>query len=272
MSPDVLSAPLVYVADFNNNVVDIFSGRTRKQIGEITTGIKAPYGLATDARSNLYVVEQNFANVGVYPRGSKKPILSLMDSQAPTAAAVAPDGTVYVSVGLAGDPAVTGVDVFERGTSTPAYTLQDSSFALVSGVGTDGKGNVYVCGSAATGGGQVVRFKPGKRFGGENLGLVGLANPISILIDSSGNLIIGDYGTSLISVYPPRSTTASKQITSDNVAYLAIDTQSRIWTPSYGGTSVNAFRYPSWASAGVLTPGGLLPKLTGVATSPKLSK
>jgi hypothetical protein len=263
ISKDALVGRLGYVADFGDNTINIYSRASLALVGQLTTGISAPYGLAV-SDGNLYVVEQDFRNVAVFAKGAKRPKLLLFDTSTPWAVAVARDGTVYVGISNGYTHAV--VDVFMKGSSNPTYVIRDPTFSNVWAVGLDASGNLYVGGQSILGGGQVSEFAPGSHGPGTNLNLKGLALPTTIAFDKAKNLLIADYYTSEVDVYAPGASSPSLQTHVNNVAYVArYSQQQELWAPTYGGATVNIVNYATGAEIGSINVVGAAVQLTGVA-------
>jgi hypothetical protein len=261
LSQEAQTGPVAYVADFGDNVVDIYSRVTRALIGQLATGVSAPYGVTTTADGNIYIAEQDFFNIAIYGRHSTRPKLVLVDTQSPYAVAVGPDGTVYATL-LGG-----GVDVFAKGNSFSSYTIEDPSFAQMWGLAIDKSGNLYVGGQSTAGGGQISEFSPGSRGPGTNLNLKGLGLPTTLAFMPNGALLVGDYDLSAIDVYPAGKTAHSVQVHANNVAYVAREPHAKtIWAPAYGGTAVSIVDVPSGKSSSFQVAGNAV-QLTGVAFS-----
>src|SRR5690348_12860203 len=72
-------AAYLYIADQSSNQIDIFPmrGQNQPQVGTISAGIDAPYGLWFDRGTwSLYVANQEGNTVTVYPYGSSQPSLT----------------------------------------------------------------------------------------------------------------------------------------------------------------------------------------------------
>ena len=94
------AAELIFASLPQSNTVDIFSqGRKHKMVGQITTGLNSPLGLATDAAGNLYVANQNVPTVPVYaPPYNGAPFLTLdAAGNLPQGVAVSAHGVVAAS-------------------------------------------------------------------------------------------------------------------------------------------------------------------------------
>ena len=69
------SQPLLYIGSDNPSAIDIFplTGPNQQQIGTISNGVGAPWGLSIDANDSLYVANAGNGTVTVYPYGSTIP-------------------------------------------------------------------------------------------------------------------------------------------------------------------------------------------------------
>ena len=74
-----LKHPWLYVSSEQNAVVQIYDLAKFgiPQIGQITTGLTSPTGMALDANGTLYVSNYYGGNVAIYPAGSTKPSSTL---------------------------------------------------------------------------------------------------------------------------------------------------------------------------------------------------
>ncbi len=69
----------MYVAGegaYDNGFVNIFAPKGQSPIGEITSGISTPEGIAADAAGNLYVANSGNNTVTVYAPGTLTPSLT----------------------------------------------------------------------------------------------------------------------------------------------------------------------------------------------------
>ncbi len=249
---------LLYVSDEGDGVIDIFKLPSLSLIGQITTGLSQNEGIATDKHGNLYVSNLGDGTVTVYKQGQTSPYLTLTDSNGPDDVAVAKNDYV-----LAGDIG-GGVDVYPPGATSPSSRLTNSAISDVDGVGVDSHNNVYAAGSG--GGGAVVVEYTNMSGSGTDLGLTGLSSPSGVLIDNLSNLVVSDFGASLIDIYPPGHTSPSGTISVANPDRTSIkNTENTLYVPQGFNDSVDILRYPSGSSIGTL---GFSNFISGTATSP----
>jgi DNA-binding beta-propeller fold protein YncE len=97
---------IVYVSDFNNSVINIYSGRFQGQgpCGKLTKagGLLNPQGLFVDKQDHLWVANTGNGNVLEFKRGGSSPIATFVDTangngEFPSDVTVAKDGTVIAT-------------------------------------------------------------------------------------------------------------------------------------------------------------------------------
>lgn len=200
----------VYVADDKVNAVEIYSARGKNPapIGEITSGINTPDGLAVDRKGNLYVPNARSTEVTVYKPGKMTPFKTYSPGYNPVYVLVGGDGTVYIAQGLIGCICITE---YAHGSMTPTLTIPLAGIGSPMAMTLDGSNNLYASLTNTT----VEKFAPGLTTG-TNLGLVGLHNPRGIAFDPKGDLLVADdplsFTTGFVDVYPPGATKYSQQI------------------------------------------------------------
>ena len=211
---------VLYVSDPNDSRVDIYPLNTDNPapIGEFSSGLETPTGMALDASHNLYVAN-NTDNVNashlkdvpyfvsVFEPGKANPSASYWkDLRHPTDVVVGSDGTVYVA--SLGDGYVTE---YPPGSMTPSQHFSPPSGSAFA-VALDAQNDLYV---ACTNSNAVFEFPPGSTQG-TNLGLVLGGEPHGMAFDSHGNLLVAvsmaPNSGSKVDVFPPGSTKPSAQI------------------------------------------------------------
>jgi hypothetical protein len=241
MSPDAKKR-LLYVSLTQLSLVDVYSIPKYSLVGEISDGLQAPEGMATDEKGNLYVTNLTAKTVTVYPKGSTSPSLTLRESNSPVDVAITKKN--YVLVGdISG-----GVDVYPPKATAPSARLTYSDLVQVGGVAVDAHNNVYVAGYTSQSTPIVVEFA---HLGptGANLNLTGLVSPAGVLVDKHGNLAVSDNTLPGVNIYPPGSTSPSATIANAEAPdRSAFDrTENLIYVPESTNDAVNIYDYPSGA-------------------------
>ncbi len=92
---------LLYVADFQNDAIDVFEQSTTKSPKakyKITKGISLPDGITTDKSGNLYVTNDGNNSLTIYHEGAKSPATTITTGMNdPVDVAVDAYGNVYVA-------------------------------------------------------------------------------------------------------------------------------------------------------------------------------
>lgn len=201
---------VVYVSDDKDNAVEIYPahGKNPAPIGEITSDIDVPDGLAVDAKGNLYVTNAGSDTVTVYKPGTTTPFKTYSPGQNPVSVLVGSDRTLYIGQGLNG---CLCISEYAPGSSTPDLTIPLSGIGDPMAMTLDTKNNLYVSLTNAT----VYEFAPGETTG-MSLGLSGLHNPRGLVFDRKGDLLVADdplsFTNGYVYVYPPSKTQYSKEI------------------------------------------------------------
>lgn len=248
---------LLYVSDEGDGVIDVFALPSLSLIGQISSGLSQPEGIATDSHGKLYVSNLSGGTVTVYKQGQTSPFLTLTDTSGPDDVAVAKNGYV-----LAGDVG-GGVDVYAPGATSPSSRLTNSAISSVYGVGVDSSNNVYAVGFGSV---PVVIEYANMTGSGTNLGLTGLSDPTGALVDNHGNLVISDYEAGLIDIYAPGHTSPSSTITVANPDRTSINAgENTLYVPEGSLNKVDIVSYPSGSSTGSVTLSNFI---SGTAISP----
>jgi hypothetical protein len=149
MLPEAKSEELLYVSDYYDNVVDVYSYPKLKPVGVLTTDMLSPDGLCTDAKGDVFVVNNtpNIDDVLEFAHGGTTPIQTLQNpGQIGVACSVDP---------VTGNLAVTNIEalyggqgsisIYAGATGYPAMYF-DSDMYAVYYCTYDGKGNLYMDG------------------------------------------------------------------------------------------------------------------------------
>lgn len=248
----------LYVTDEGDGIVDVFALPSLSLVGQITTDISQPEGIATDRHGNVYVSNLGNNTVTIYHQGQTSPYLALTESSGPDDVAVA--SNLYVLAADVGG----GVDVYAPGASSPSSRLTNSAISSVYGVGVDSHNNVYAAGFG--GAGAVVVEYTNMSGSGTNLGLTGLSDPAGVLVDNHSNLVVSDIGASLIDIYPPGMTAPSSTISVTSPDRTSINNlENTLYVPQGGNDTVDILSYPAGSPLGSL---GLTNFVSGTATAP----
>ena len=262
------SKGLIYVSDFLNNDVEIYSatGTNQTPIGQITDGISGPEGSFVDKHGNLYVSNVTNQTVTMYPKGSTSYTTMYTGFAYPTAVAVGENGMLYVS-DLVGEKVVE----FPYGKTRSKRTIQ---IEYPQGVATDLKNDLYVAyntGGHGAGPGTVNEYLP-KSTSGTNLDLP-IVWAAGDAIDKQNDVVVADQGSgsnAAVYVFPPGSKTPSLSITQglEDPFRLAFDKKFKhLYVADAEANVVQVYSYPSGTLANTISSG--LKSAFGVAVSPE---
>jgi hypothetical protein len=259
---------LIYVSDFLNNDVEIYSatGSNQSPIGQITDGISGPEGSFVDKHGNLYVSNVTNQTVTMYPKGSTSYTIIYTGFTYPTDVAVGANGVAYVS-DLVGEKVVE----FPYGKTRSKRTID---IEYPQGVATDLKNDLYVAyntGGHGAGPGTVNEYAP-KSTSGTNLNLP-IVWAAGDAIDKKGDVVVADQGSgsnAAVYVFPPGSSTPSLTITQgmEDPFRIAFDKKFKhLYVADAEANVVLVYAYPSGTL--VNTIGSGLKSAFGVAVSPE---
>lgn len=137
----------VYVADSVCNCIEIYdlAGHNQRPIGRIMSpSFSYIEALKVDANGNLWVTNFGLGtNVFEYPRGAKKPSLTLSDPGYPSGIDVV-NGKVYVANLFSSTHGTGNVVVYDANASTPSHTLSDPRVTGAIGIAADTKGDIFI--------------------------------------------------------------------------------------------------------------------------------
>lgn len=198
----------LYMADESNNQIDIYpvKGQNKPQVGTITAGIEAPYGLWFDRGAQELYVANQADTVTVYPYGSTQPSRTYtQDLNRPLYPIVDSHGELYV--GNANDGTVVE---YLKGTTNVHQVLQTPGVEA-DGLALDKHENLYVAYRDSSGRGSIEEFAPGST-NGKILGMT-LDEPQGVVVVPRGTVVATETGaTNRIDVFPTGSMTESFEV------------------------------------------------------------
>ncbi len=205
----------VYAAGSNANAAPIAS------ISGESTGLETPGGIAFDSSGKIYVADSGATSVFVYPEGSNGNVtpsatITGPDTELSYPFGIAVDSSGKIYVADDGDSECDGtasVYVYKaksNGDKEPVATINGGNTDLCepSGITLDSSGKIYVTDieavlvypSLAVSGNGVLNEAPIAIISGSN---TGLAEPIGVALDSTGNIYVSDLAADSVFVYPP---------------------------------------------------------------------
>ena len=257
----------IYVADYCNNRVQIFSPDGLQVVGKI--GLESriasnadgffhgPMCVRFDRSNQLYVVDSQNGRVQIFSPtgqfagkfGSEGSGVGQLSS--PSGLAIAADGSVFVA-----DSRNHRIQVFSKDgafiRSFGSYGAQDGQFHYPAGIAIDVVGEVYVtahetsrvrvCGAAGV---FVRKFgTPGPLIGGEPKPYDGELNrPCGIVCDSRGNILVSDLFHSRVQAFTPEGVFLMKfgsygfrgeEFQFNSPYDLALDAHDDLYVVNYG--------------------------------------
>lgn len=146
MSPDAKRRDLLYVSDFQNNDVSVFSYPEGKLKGTLT-GFTEPYGECADAAGDIFIANGSPPEILEYAHGGTTPIATLDDpGQYPYSCSVDPTtGDLAVTNEYTRSSAPGTVAIYKHATGTP-HLYGNAGFHYMFFCGYDNRGNLFVDG------------------------------------------------------------------------------------------------------------------------------
>ena len=198
------TASNVYVADFSNSTVTVYSHTNGALIRTISQGIAKPDALAVDGSGNLYV--SNESDISVYAPGASVPSRTITDGVSlPLTIAIDASGKLYV-----GNWGTNSVTVYAAGSGGLLQTIT-SGIALARFLAFDAAGNLYVSNYNNS---TVTVYASGKTSPKRTISQ-GIDAPLGLAFDKSGNLYVANYQASTVTVYAPGSGTPFRTLAQD---------------------------------------------------------
>lgn len=147
MNPSAKGQALVYVSSVLSNDVYVYSYSTQQLVGTLT-GFVTPYGLCSDKKGNVWIVNDGASQLVEYAHGGTSPLATLDDGGAfPEGCAVDPK-TGNLAVTNFSSQSGNGNVAIYAGAKGTATLYADPSIAEYRFCGYDDKGNLFVDGAA----------------------------------------------------------------------------------------------------------------------------
>ena len=152
MSPDKKKKALLYISDYNNNALYVYSYPKLKPMGTVTSGLSNPDGICNDKKGNIWVDDNTSASMVQYAHGGTSPKATLSDPGTyPVGCSVDPaTGNLAVSNIFQSSGGAGNVAVYAGASGSPTY-YSPSNLYFVYFVGYDNKGNLYADGENESG-------------------------------------------------------------------------------------------------------------------------
>ncbi|MEO6835966.1 MAG: hypothetical protein ABI231_08680 [Candidatus Tumulicola sp.] len=153
-------APLLYVSDYVNAVVNVYSWPGAKLVGTLY-GTGLPRGMCADKAHNIWITDAT-GSVALYPHGATSPTTVLTTpGYDPVACAVNPKtGDLAVSNIQDASGAQGSLMIFAHGSGSPT-TYFDPAIYYYDFLGYDNKGNLFIDGQDGSLGFQLAEFSNG---------------------------------------------------------------------------------------------------------------
>lgn len=192
---DAKRAPLLYVANWYGNGVELYLAKTRAHVGHLDTSPFQPNSVHVAGNGDIWVAlntDGNDPSIYVYKPGATAPFRTLTGvSNVAVSIAVARNGTAYVTDE---NFSFGEVIVFGPGSNTPTATLTDPGSTCCGWVAVDRHGNVFFTYESASGHtGAVDEFVRGSKTP-KSLGITLTTFPGGIEVLKNGTLVIVEQG------------------------------------------------------------------------------
>jgi hypothetical protein len=207
-------------------------------------GITAPAAIALDSASDAFVANLNGNSVtGLNSTGaalSGSPFTGSSNNiTVPTAIAVGPTGTIYVTSGSGSVVNLTNAGVF-------AATLNDGTLQGPAGVAVDSSGRVLATGftTGTAIGGALSEFASGAPVAGSPI-TAGLSSPAGVASDGTSIWVTNDVAGGGLAQFSYAASTPVSPATGfgslSSPVGVAIDSSGSVWTTNSGSNTVSKF-------------------------------
>jgi hypothetical protein len=252
------SGGVLYGASYDGGFVNIYpvKGNDQAPIGQLTSTLVSPQGLAVDRHHHLWVANTNAFNIVGFDRGATTPFTTLSDpGYFPISVAVDSKGTVFAAnaEGTSGPPG--NVTFWKKGQTTPSGTLTFSNFLIVTEIGIDSSDNVYVSYVPKSGPPQVAVFAAGSQTG-QQLDIED-ATLSDITFDSSKNLVMETLSNTLGVWAPPYTSDPTRQLPAFGNEPTFDKNEGKIWV-AYANSStpmIEGYEYANGVLKDTITNG-----------------
>lgn len=175
-------------------------------IGGTTTTIQGPGGIYVDGHGNVYVGDYEAGNVDVFDAGATgdvAPTRQITGISAPSGVWLDSSGDLWVGEAEAGELLEFAPNA--SGAATPKATITSTALSFTMGVFIDAHQNVWAVDCTGTGATpNVLEFAAGSTGSGVTPTVdisgsnTGLTCPNGVVVDSSGNIYVADYGAAAV--------------------------------------------------------------------------
>ncbi len=242
--------PWLYVSSEQNAVVLIYDLAKigAPQIGQITSGLTSPTGMALDSKGTLYVSNYYGANVAVYPAGATEPSSTLTSGIViPNGLALDTNGDLYVANKAAdqGSPQ-SNILVYPAGHTSPSRTISSPLIQNPGELFFDTGRNLFIADSAS--GISEIPFGSSQPV---SLGLEGFASWTgAVAVDPiDGNLYAAGVHQNRMSVlaFAPGSITSMRRLKTsaypDFLHFATVEGTDYLIVPDGAGDTVSLFKH-----------------------------
>jgi len=273
-SPDTGTTPILYVAQYGSNAIQIYdqAGTNQSPIGTLTSSLSGPWGLFVTGTEDLYVANLAGADVVIFHKGATSPYKTLSDpGELPVIAVVDSTGTVYVANNKTTRGGPGSVSVYAGGSTTPTSRLTVPNNIEVLWCALNNHHNLFVGYYKTNHTNGLVKFVGGA--GTAKSADVTIQFPGQMEFDSAQDLVFADENASTVNVYElPTKTPVAQYATPSGgtIVGLALTKRSaNFYVSDYGTGAVYEFSYPAGVLVDTISTGlGTSSPPTGVATDP----
>jgi hypothetical protein len=284
----VTAAGLIYVADAPANLIDIYdaNGGYLGDIYGTHTGLSGPTGLAVDSSGNVYAANQGDNSITVYSASARNDANPSRDI---TGGDTNLDGVRGVAVDSAGHVYATDYPANEVTIYAPAATDDAVPIATIGGGGTQLDGPYGAALDPTTGilyvsnllGGTVSEYTAPLTSPVSPVRVIsGLASPLGVAVDASGNVFAANYTANSVNEYDPTAdgpatpttTIAGASTTLNGPAGLFVDPAGDVFVTS--ATSISEAEFSPAPTITAVSPrsgpttGGTTVTVTGTGFGP----